>query len=214
MTSLPNWRRTLSAALLPLLAACSTLAPSSSPTSPASSASASSPAERRIAENIEASGRLSLRYQGPQNEEAVHGSFTWMQTPAQTRITLLSPLGQTIALIEVSPQGASLSQAGQPVRHAADVDALTAQTLGWPLPVSGLREWLQGIALTASGQRFVATPQDSEVTTRDGWRIRYANWQPDNASPQARPKRIDLVRNTQQAGEVSIRIAIDSWQEH
>jgi outer membrane lipoprotein LolB len=138
-----------------------------------------------------------------------------MQTPSQTRITLLSPLGQTIALIDVSPQGASLTQAGQPVRHAPDVDALTAQTLGWPLPVSGLREWLQGIAQTASGQRFVATPQQSEVVTRDGWQIRYANWQPDDSPPpQARPKRIDLVRNTQQAGDVSIRIAIDSWQEH
>ena len=121
----------------------------------------------------------------------------------------------TIALIDVSPQGASLTQAGQPVRHAPDVDALTAQTLGWPLPVSGLREWLQGIAQTASGQRFVATPQQSEVVTRDGWQIRYANWQPDDTPPpQARPKRIDLARNTQQAGDVSIRIAIDSWQEH
>lgn len=211
MTSFPNWRRTLTAALLPLLAACSSLPPSPSSSAPLATQSA----ERRPAENIELGGRLSVRYQGPQKEEAVHGSFTWMQTPSQTRITLLSPLGQTIALIDVSPQGASLTQAGQPVRHAPDVDALTAQTLGWPLPVSGLREWLQGIAQTASGQRFVATPQQSEVVTRDGWQIRYANWQPDDTPPpQARPKRIDLVRNTQQAGDVSIRIAIDSWQEH
>lgn len=210
MTLFPNWRRTLGVSLLPLLAACSSLVPTATSTAPAAPVST----ERRLAENIEVGGRLSLRYQGPQNEEAVHGSFTWMQTPSQTRITLLSPLGQTIALIDVSPQGASLSQAGQPVRHAADVDALTAQTLGWPLPVSGLREWLQGMARTASGQRFFATPQDSEVTTQDGWRIRYANWQPDSASPQARPRRIDLARNTQQAGDVSIRIAIDSWQEH
>lgn len=209
MTLFPNWQRTLTVALLPLLAACSSLAPPLS-TTPVVSQSA----ERRFAESIELTGRLSVRYQGPQGEEAVHGSFNWMQTPSQTRITLLSPLGQTIALIDVSPQGASLSQAGQPVRHAADVDALTAQTLGWPLPVAGLREWLQGIAHTASGQRFVATPQASEVTTQDGWQIRYANWQPDIASPQARPKRIDLARNTQQAGNVSIRIAIDSWQEH
>lgn len=212
MTSFFNWRRTLSVTLLLPLAACSTLVPPTTSTTPTPSASTA--AERRLAEDIEVAGRLSLRYQGTQREEAVHGSFTWMQTPSQTRITLLSPLGQTIALIEASPQGASLSQAGQPVRRAADVDALTAQTLGWPLPVSGLREWLQGIALTSSGQRFIATPQDSEVTTQDGWRIRYANWQPDTVSPQARPRRIDLVRNTQQAGEVSIRIAIDTWQEH
>jgi len=205
-------RRMLVAALSVLAAGCASLSPLSS--TPGSEAKPSTSASARgFQENIDLAGRLSVRYQGERKEEALHGNFTWSQTMAQTRVTLLSPLGQTIAVIDVTPEGASLQQANQPVRAAPDVDTLTAETLGWPLPVSGLRQWLQGFGIDASGQRFVATPQASDFTTRDGWRIRYANWQ-DETSLQSRPHRIDLARNTVQAGDVSIRIVIDTWQEH
>jgi outer membrane lipoprotein LolB len=165
---------------------------------------------RPYRDEIDLSGRLSVRYQNNGQEEALHGSFVWNQNPARTSITLLSPLGQTMAIIDVTRDGATLSQAGQPVRMAADADALAAGTLGWPLPVAGLRDWLQGYAVDANGSRFIASPQTTDVATRDGWRIRYAGWQDD--SPPNRPKRIDLERSTAQAGDVSIRIVIDKWQ--
>jgi outer membrane lipoprotein LolB len=151
-----------------------------------------------------------VRYQNNGREEAMHGSFMWSQNPSRTSVTLLSPLGQTIAVIDMTPDGASLTQGGQQVREAADVDALVADTLGWPLPISGLRQWLQGFAIDATGKRFTANSQATEVATRDGWRIRYAAWQDD--AVQTRPKRIDLERSTAQAGDVSIRIVIDNWQ--
>ncbi|MFD2270583.1 lipoprotein insertase outer membrane protein LolB [Undibacterium arcticum] len=99
--------------------------------------------------------------------------------------------------------------------RAADVDALAADALGWPLPVAGLREWLQGFATNVDGRRFIASAQNDSVNTRDGWRIRYVSWQdePDrNGATITHPKRIDLARSTAQAGEVSMRIVIDSWQ--
>jgi outer membrane lipoprotein LolB len=161
---------------------------------------------------IDLGGRLSVRYRNGDREEALHGNFNWSQTPAHTTVTLLSPLGQTMAVINVTPEGATLAQSGQPLRGAADVDDLTADTLGWPLPVAGLRDWLQGFALDAAGQRFVATPATSEVTTADGWRLRYPGW--DNDAAAYRPRRIDLARATEQAGDVSIRIVIDTWQTH
>jgi outer membrane lipoprotein LolB len=161
---------------------------------------------------IDLGGRLSVRYRNGDREEALHGNFSWSQTPVRTTVTLLSPLGQTMAVINVTPEGATLAQSGQPLRGAADVDDLTADTLGWPLPVAGLRDWLQGFALDAAGQRFVATPAASEVTTADGWRLRYPGW--DNDTAAYRPRRIDLARATEQAGDVSIRIVIDTWQTH
>lgn len=194
--------------LLPLLAACASLAPQAPPQAPA--ASASTPAVRPFHHTLDLSGRLSVQYQGERQPEALHGSFSWAQMPSRTVVTLLSPLGQTIAVINVSPQGASLSQGGQETRSAPNVDTLTADALGWPLPVAGLRDWLQGFAIDANGNRFVATPESSEVVTRDGWHIRYANWQQQNG--YSLPKRIDLARTTEQAGDVSIRIVIDSWQ--
>ena len=172
--------------------------------------------DRVYRQSIALEGRLSLRYQQSGREEAVHGSFTWTQTPEQTVLRLLSPLGQTIATIDIKPGLATLVQSGKAPRTAADVNELTEQALGWPLPVAGLRDWLQGFATDAKGKPFIARPMaDSDpsnvVTTRDGWRIQYVNWQ-DPQVGGAYPKRIDLARFTERAGEVSIRIVIDKAQ--
>jgi len=97
----------------------------------------------------------------------------------------MSPLGQTVAAINVTPGSATLTQAGQEPRTAADIDSLTQQTLGWPLPVSGLRDWLQGYAVDAQGQRFRASPASNSVTTKDGWRLRFVDWQAAGGSDAA-----------------------------
>lgn len=189
-----------------LLNGCATVSPPAQET-------AAQVGERQFHETINIAGRLSVRYQANGKNEALHGNFTWSQTPARTIVTLLSPLGQTIAVIDVNADGATLKQAGQQVRGAPDVDTLTAETLGWPLPVAGLREWLQGFTLDRSGKRFIAAPSASEITSRDGWSIHYTSWLDDNpASSQNRPRRIDLARNTEQAGDVTLRIVIDTWQ--
>lgn len=182
------------------LAACASLPPPDTPATPAVS-------DRGYQQRLELGGRLSVRYQGPQKEESVHGSFSWAQAPERTVVTLLSPLGQTMAVIEAGPAGTTMTQPGQPLRVAPDVDTLTAEALGWPLPVAGMREWLQGFATDNKGRRFVASPERDQVVTHDGWRIHYAAW-----SDNGRPRRIDLARSTEQAGEVSLRIVIDSWQ--
>lgn len=206
MISCMNRRHLLGAVFPLVLAACAGLPPAS-PTGNKTIAAGA----QAYHQSIEMGGRLSVRYQNNGRDEALHGNFTWVQTPSQTLVTLLSPLGQTLAIVEVTPEGATLKQAGQPPRSADNVNALTADTLGWPLPVAGLRDWLQGLALDSRGMRFVATPTAPQVTTHDGWHLRYANWQGENSSP-LRPKRIDLGRFTEQAGDVSIRIVIDSWQ--
>jgi len=160
---------------------------------------------------IEISGRLSVRYEQQGKPETLHGSFTWRHSAQRTLMTLFSPLGQTLATIEITPTTATLTQANQPPRMATDVDALAMDTLGWPLPLSGLRQWLQGFATLADGRRFAAMPPATPaIMTRDGWRVHYLSWQDDIRPPH--PKRIDLARTTAQAGDVSIRIVIDTWQ--
>ncbi|AEK60449.1 putative Outer-membrane lipoprotein, precursor [Collimonas fungivorans Ter331] len=211
---LPAIRRgALLAAALAIMAlsGCSTLPQSSN------TASVASGAARQYHQAIDVSGRLSIRYQQDGKEQAVHGSFTWAQGKQETVITLLSPLGQTLATINIAADQATLKQSGQPARSASDVDALTVQALGWPLPVAGLRDWLQGFGQNAAGQRFSAAPAADDgfsVTTADKWLIQYTNWQDQNNGAESYPKRIDLARNTAQAGEVAIRIVIDSRQPH
>lgn len=166
---------------------------------------------RKYMNSIDLSGRLSVQYQQNGTDEAIHGSFNWHQVQDRSMIEILSPLGQILATINVSADGATLIQPGHPAQSAPDVDALTVQTLGWPLPISGLRNWLQGFAKDGANKAFIATPADNQVTTHDGWQISYVTWDDQNVA-RPHPKRIDLARQTEQAGKVAIRIAIDRWQ--
>jgi outer membrane lipoprotein LolB len=183
----------------------------------------SSATERSYQENIELAGRLSLRYQTDGKDQALDGKFTWYQTPGLTTITLMSPFGQTLARIEIVPGAATLTRAGQPPRTEQDVDSLAASALGWPLPIAGLRNWLQGYATDSNAKPYTASPIDTGdatfVTTPEGWLIHYTTWMTDkdvNAGETqamaAYPKRIDLQRTTSPAGNIMLRIVTDQWQ--
>jgi outer membrane lipoprotein LolB len=156
-------------------------------------------------DTVNLAGRLSVNYQKDGKPESITGKFNWQQTPGRVDVSLASPLGQTIAAISVTPESATLTQTDRPPRLAKDLETLTAESLGWSLPVSGLRDWLQGYATGADGKRFTASPANSNVTTRDGWRLRFVSWQDGAGVPQ--PKRIDADRNDGQ--ELQIRIVID-----
>ncbi|WP_319636963.1 outer membrane lipoprotein LolB [Janthinobacterium aquaticum] len=187
------------------LSACSTL---QSPFSGSAAPSAQSVAPYR--EQIELAGRLNVVYQKNDKPESATVNFTWQQSPARIDVGLFSPVGSTLATIAVTPQQAVLEQSGKAPRSAPDVDSLSAQMLGWALPVSGLRDWLQGYATGEDGKRFVASPQHDSVTTKDGWRLRYVSWQDGAADAVPQPRRIDAERNTSaQADAVSLRIVLD-----
>lgn len=177
---------------------------------PAASVSTATTALRSYQQQLQLSGRIQVQYQQNDKPQSLPGSFEWIQSKDSTDITLISPLGQTIATISQNAGGASLQQANQPLRSAADLDSLLNETLGWPLPVSGLRDWLQGYVLTADGKHQMLAAQENLNLEADGWRIRYVSWQEQDGL--LHPKRIDLQRYTSEAGEVSMRIIIDQWK--
>ena len=161
-------------------------------------------------DTIDLNGRLAVNYQKDGKTESLNGNFNWAQRPGHVDVVLVSPLGQTVATIAVTPGSATLTQAGRAPVSAADIDALTQRALGWPLPVSGLRDWLQGYAVDAAGQRIPASPANNSVTTRDGWRLRFVEWQ-DAKAAQPVPRVIHAERAA--AGdiqELSIRIVVNA----
>jgi outer membrane lipoprotein LolB len=160
-------------------------------------------------DSIDLSGRLLVNFEKDGKPDTISVKFTWTQTPAAVDASLLSPTGQTVARINVTPQSATLTQGGQPPRVARDIDALTAQTLGWALPVSGMRDWLQGYATAAGGKRFAASPANNTVITADGWTLTFVSWQDEKAA-QPVPKRIDAQRAASaSSGELALRIVLD-----
>ena len=204
-----QWSAIAALCLCSWLSGCASTSPLSAPPTEAAAAG-----QRMPAAAIDLAGRLSVRYQTNGHDEALHGSFTWVQRPDTTIISLLSPLGQTLAVITITPTSAAIEQSGQAIRTAAEPDALVANVLGWPLPIAGLRDWLQGFTIDALNHRTAVASNDiTPFKTTDGWTLQYATW--DNSDPaHPHPKRIDMTRNTAEAGEVAIRLVIDSWLPH
>ena len=166
-------------------------------------------------ETIDIGGRFTTQYEQNGRPQSISGSFEWSQTPQQTTVTLLSPLGQTVATITSTAQGATLTQADRPPKSAPDVDTLVAGTLGWPLPVSNMRNWMQGQVVDDEGHHLSASPQLTKtVSTADGWQLQYLSWQDNEAGGPSIPKRIDMERDTSYAGRVQMRLVISSWQPH
>lgn len=85
-------------------------------------------------------GRLSLRVLQPQPEQfsanfELHGS-------AETgELSIISPLGTTLAMARWTPHNAQLLQ-GQKVQDYASMEALTQQLTGAALPLQALLAWL------------------------------------------------------------------------
>ncbi len=165
---------------------------------------------RTYHDDITVGGRLSVRYPQDGKMQSVQGKFLWLQTGDRTEIELASPLGQTLARITLTPAGATLEQSGQVKAEAPDATGLTRAMLGWPLPVEGLRYWLQGYVRTLSGELLAVAVDDTQEQEGDGWRVRYVGWQA--LEGRACPKRIDFSRVDGAAGEVALRLVIDEWR--
>lgn len=163
---------------------------------------------RSYREQIEITGRMSAKYEANYREQSISVHFTWTQTPDQTLISLRSPMGQTVARIAINAAGAELTRSGEPTRYAPSIDELSTEVLGWPLPVAGLRDWLQGF-LNAQHRVALTEASAAQAFTVDGWQLRYTGWQTeDNVE---RPNRFDLSRQTTKAGPVALRVVVDEW---
>jgi outer membrane lipoprotein LolB len=147
-----RWHR-LSSALLVLLAACSH-APRHVAVDPANPVAVG-----------HWEGRLTLRI-AKNPPEQFSTAFAMTGRPEQGQLSLLSPLGTTLAMVRWNPQGASLQQ-GAEVQQFASMDILTQRLTGASLPLPHLMAWLdrsgpavagwniQAEALT-SGRRLLA----------------------------------------------------------
>lgn len=167
---------------------------------------------RRCVDKVNIKGRFSILYKLDDREESLHGKFGWEQSPENTVVTLMSPLGQTIAKIEITPQMTTFTAPNRAPASAPDAEELIKSQLGWTLPVSGMKGWLQGCATDSRGQSFIATPESTQVFTRDGWQINYASWIDGPTMPL--PKRIDLIKGNQDSlngVDINLKLVIDEW---
>ncbi|WP_454055736.1 lipoprotein insertase outer membrane protein LolB [Cupriavidus sp. Marseille-Q8015] len=161
------------------------------------------------------SGRFAANYVRYGRNEGVQGSFRWEEQGRNVRLDLVSPLGQTLAVITSTPSGATLDLPNEAPRNAPEVDSLMEQALGFSLPVAGLRDWIHGRptpGTPANATRDVKGRLDT--LAQNGWTVRYVDWQdpPQGATvATARPRRMDLARDTGET-PLTVRLVIDPAQ--
>jgi len=166
--------------------------------------------ERSFHDNILIQGRFSVAYEQNNRPQSVQGRFQWRQQGQRIDIGLMSPLGLTMAKMAITPNSATIQQTGKEIKVADNVAKLTEQTLGWSLPVVGMRDWLQGFNRSSTHQLLLASPSGNDQFDAEGWHIQYVSWQ-QNSVP-VYPKRIDLTRTSPQLQQLSLRIIIDQWE--
>lgn len=147
-------------------------------------------------------GRIAVRA----GEEGWHASLAWRQTGEDFQLDLSGPLGQGALRLHGDARGVGLERADGLRDWAVDADVLLMRHTGWALPVSGLRFWVQGLAVPGRAAQWERAADGRPLRLRqDGWDIRYTDYleQPGQA---ARPRRVELAR----AG-LTARLLIDSW---
>lgn len=166
-----SWYVGLSLLLLSLLAAC---------------------AAPRLSQNgadaFNRNGRFSITVTELSGDiEAVQGGFSWSDTGNHLRLDLTNPMGSTLARVNVTQQGATLHHSDGSQEEASHPDALVEQVVGSPIPVAGLRSWLQG--RLAPKEAGVAHPHairhddNHRLTTftQQGWQVQLSRY--DNLGP-------------------------------
>lgn len=198
LSPLPAMRVALAAATAALLAACATPPQPTPSTSKATTALSTQTARAYH-------GRFAISYtdQNGQPRNA-YGNFQWQENGDTVRLELNNPLGQTLAIIDSSPGLATLELPNKPPQTAPSVTDLMQHTLGFALPVEGLRYWLKSSAAPTSRAK-TATDDAGRLTQlkQDGWTIDYLAY---TDAPADGVKRVNLTR---EAPPLAVKLVLD-----
>ena len=129
-------------------------------------------------------GRFSVVASTGDKREAVSGRFNVEVRGDRQRIDLATPLGNTVARIEVGPDGARASGPGVDEVQGPDADALTEQMLGWRLPVSGMSDWIEGRPAPGRPARVEREGTRPVLIEQDGWLVRLSEVFPVSGRPR------------------------------
>ena len=144
------------------------------------------------------SGRLAARY----GDESLSASVAWRHGRLRDEMLLSTPLGQGLARITREGDSVTLRTAEPREYRAADAESLTAQVLGFRLPLRGLAQWVQ--ARPAAGSAALTElSQDGKLRTleQDGWTIEYQEYD------GRLPSRLRLTYPG-----IELRLAISQWK--
>ena len=122
------------------------------------------------------SGRIAVRVDATDSAAArsVSAAFELQGSAETGSLNLATPLGSVLAQARWSPESVVLATP-QGESRFADLDALTREVLGEPLPVAALFDWLRGRPWPGAASRATAAP-DEPGFEQLGWVVSLARF--------------------------------------
>lgn len=135
------------------------------------------------------------------------GSARWRHNPDGNDISMLSPVGSSVAKIITDPKGVTLTTNDGKVLQATNAESLTQEHLGWRLPLTGLPDWALGRPANRLAEEL-HWDSIGRITKlkQDGWEIEYPEYM--EAAGYRLPKRINL-----KSKNLTLKLVIESWGE-
>lgn len=148
-------------------------------------------------------GRVAIQ----RGSEGGGAKLRWHQRGAETDLRIMAPMAQGSFRLQGGEHGVVLTGPDGKRYQAANFEALMAAHLNWSFPVDGARFWVRGIPDPA--QAVGNLNLDAEGRLRDlaqgGWRISVLAYR--DFGGRTLPAKLFL-----NAGELQIRLIIDTWQ--
>jgi len=147
-------------------------------------------------------GRVAVKYDG----RAFSSAVRWQHQADSDEISLMTPVGQTVAHIVADSSGATLTGADRQQIRAGDVESLTRRGLGWELPLTRLAWWVKAEIVPGGVIGEVTRDQEGRLVrlVQDGWSIVFVHRPPEEGG--SLPQRLELTREGHE-----IRLVIDNW---
>lgn len=147
---------------------------------------------------------LDARFSVTHEAERHSGRLSWRHAGASDELQLSSPFGQVVAEVQIDSRRARLVASDRRVYEAPDVQQLTREVLGYPLPIRRLSEWVLGRESGRGQVEKDALGRPSRIED-DGWQISYEY---DQESGDALPARLVVTR----PGGPDLRLRIEEWR--
>jgi outer membrane lipoprotein LolB len=152
------------------------------------------------------SGRFAATAQANGRPGSVSGRFTVEVRGRQQVIDLATPVGTTVARIEIEPGRATATGPQMQTATGPDADELVERLLGWRLPVSGLADWLEGRPEPTRPARTQSMGDRISTIEQDGWTIRIEAY----STVTNKPSRLAFDRPMADGHPaVSVRLIVD-----
>jgi len=156
--------------------------------------------ERPVAARFELEGRVSVR----DGDRGTAASLYWRHRPDSDVIDFLAPTGQVMGRLESRPGRASMRLPDGEQRQAASLDELASRLLGFEVPVSRLRDWVQAApGIDTRVLRRDALGRPALISER-GWVVEYYSYADD--SPGSPVRRLQA-----RWGELQLTLLVDRW---